>query len=223
MGGFGSGRTGGRPTTGQHFVRWAWKECIGKGLNTLRPDQTAPDQVIGPYTSRWTSGWAKHEVDRTDYALHLRADGQHFIRFEHCAGTQDVRLAWLQRALGGGRWLLLCPYTGRRCWVLYKPVGHPSFGFGAPGVYRMHYTCQHESKADQATGQLLKIRGRLGDNSGMLDIETRWLPKPPRMHWRTFDRLQARAAHYEAIRDRELALALGRIRKRAGGDWRDAF
>ncbi len=223
MGGFGSGRTGGRPTTGQHFVRWAWKDCIGKGLNSLRPDQTVPDQVAGRGTSTWTSGWAKHEVDRAEYALHLRADGQHFIRFEHCAGSQDVRLAWLPRALGGGRWLMLCPYTGRRCWVLYKPVGHPSYGFGAPGVYRMHYTCQHESKADQATGQLLKIRKRLGDSSGDLSMETRWLPKPPRMHWRTFERLQARAARYEAIRDNELALALGRIMKRTGEDWRGAF
>lgn len=215
MGGFGSGRPAGTPTTGRHFVRWAWKDCIGTKLNQLRPDAQIENQVHGPFKSTWTQGWQNREVDQTRYTLHLRADALHFIRFEHCAGVQDVRLDWLPRALGGGRWLMRCPYSGRRCWVLYKPIRHPSYGFAAPGVYKMRYSTENQDRIDRANTQLLKLRRRLGDASGDLNLNTRCLRKPHRMHWRTYERLLARAEHYEAIKEAELAVLVNRLLKLA--------
>jgi len=43
------------------------------------------------------------------------------------------------------------------------------------------------------------------------------------MHWKTYEHLLARAAHYKAIRDEELIFAPIRIMKRTGEDWCEEF
>lgn len=198
------------PTTSQHFVRWSWKECIGKSLNYLRPGERSQAQILGPFESCWRDQATREVVDRAHYTLHLGKNGHHFLRFEHCAGTQDIRLAWLPCSRGGGRWLMLCPYTGRRCWVLYKPLAHPVFGFGAPGVFRMRYSTENEDRLDRATTQLLKLRKRLGDTVGWLEFPVNCLRRPPRMHRTTFNKLRSKAAMYEAVRETELRVLTGR-------------
>lgn len=96
-----------------------------------------------------------------------------------------VLLVWTPCNFGGARPWFRCPARacGRRVAILYA-----SSIFVCRHCLRLAYPVQRERDDDRAARRADKIRQRLGWEPGILNGQG---DKPPRMHWTTFERLQA--------------------------------
>jgi len=156
--------------------------------------------------------WTRHGETVASINLSVQADRVTFT-YRHRAGGgnwQDVHCAvWLDRTsctYGGTRAWWRCPCCGRRVAILY--IGK------APACrhcYRLAYRCERESTDDRATRQANKLRDRLGWEPGILNDNG---PKPKGMHWRTFERLQAKHNALVVVAFTEMDAKLGRMRLR---------
>ena len=97
---------------------------------------------------------------------------------------QDVPKLRTRCHYGGWRTWLGCPRCGRRCAVLYLTAS----GFDCRICARVAYLSQSEDAAGRALRRLHKIEARLGEDG----------EKPPRMHWRTYERLVEQANEADA-------------------------
>jgi hypothetical protein len=94
--------------------------------------------------------------------------------------------------LGGVRPWFVCAvysdghYCGRRAAILYC-AGEL---FACRRCYGLTYDSQQQTALHRGLEQARKIRMRLGGGADLLEP---FPPKPKGMHWRTFDRLRARA------------------------------
>jgi hypothetical protein len=85
---------------------------------------------------------------------------------------------------GGHRQWFQCPSCRYRCRILYGGAL-----FRCRRCHRLKYDTQYEPSFARAATRALKIRERLGGVGGLDDL---FPPKPKGMHWRTYERLQAR-------------------------------
>src|SRR4051794_18785940 len=94
---------------------------------------------------------------------------------------------------GGRRWFALCPQTGNRVSMLHS---FGSRGFLSRTAHKAVYRCQNEGRSfDRAIRQRNKLLRLLGTG------DVHWQPKPKRMRWRTYDKLQARLHRCQAACD----------------------
>jgi hypothetical protein len=92
--------------------------------------------------------------------------------------------------LGGSRHWFECPSCGRRCRILYG---------GARFRCRLCRGAAYESQYQHGAMTVCELRWRIrerleergGLNSRLLGLDDGFPPKPPRMHWRTYRRLEA--------------------------------
>ena len=77
--------------------------------------------------------------------------------------------------------------------------------------YGLAYRSERETLDKRATRQADKLRDRLGWEPGILNGNG---PKPKGMHWRTFERLQARHDALVLVSFAEMDAKLGRIKLR---------
>ena len=120
-------------------------------------------------------GWMRLELGSEDHWLELVTEARHF---------------------GGRQWYFLCPRTGRRASVLWKPPGARSFASRQAWGRQVAYGSQFQSWPGRACSAARAIRYRLGgpdyaDSSGELP------PRPKGMHWRTYEREIARIETFE--------------------------
>jgi hypothetical protein len=92
--------------------------------------------------------------------------------------------------LGGRRWWLIGPFTGRRALKLHCPQGREQFG--SRQHYRLGYACQRETPRDRAFSRARKARRKIG---GTDNLTLPLPPKPKGMRWRTYKRLALQAEH----------------------------
>lgn len=175
MGGFGTGRRGNKSCTGdmrQVDVRRLQREGYLK-----------PGTAYG-----WQ--WSRHgeieasinrsvQVDQVTFTYRHRAGGEAW-RDVHCT----VPLERTPCTYGGTRTWWHCPCCARRVALLY--IGNMP---ACRHCYQRSYRCEREGLDDRATRQADKLRDRLGWIPSILNGNG---PKPKGMHWRTFERLQAR-------------------------------
>ena len=111
----------------------------------------------------------------TDSALRLRysANGE--------PKGYSVPVDWTRCHYGGRRPWLLCGGCGRRVAVLYLA----DTVFSCRHCARLAYASQNETDFARHIRRRDKLRARLNAPPGIEPI----LSKPPRMHWRTFERL----------------------------------
>lgn len=118
--------------------------------------------------------------------------------------TQSVAIEMVPSPFGGHRCYFICPFTARRCEVLYYAGGR----FGSREAQRLSYTVQSMDEASRARRKVAKLRSRLCGSGG--------LPRPRgRIRIDTVRRL--REAEYEAK-----TLYLDRLRTladRSGSRW----
>jgi hypothetical protein len=204
MGGFGSGRHGGRRCTDDlrpldvrkinraglltpgRWFDWQWT-CDGEVTATISLRVEA-DRVVLNYRNR-NRNHNGGEWELMNYA---------------------VRFDWTSCGFGGRRVWWLCPAVGcgRRVAVL-----HGARVFACRQCNGVAYRSQREADDDRATRRADTIRRRLGWEPGILNGNG---PKPMGMHWRTFERLQAEHdAHVNAALA-GMAAKLGLFRARFG-------
>jgi hypothetical protein len=109
---------------------------------------------------------------------------------------QTIELMATPRHFGGCQWYWLCPMTGYRCSVLYKPHGRTVF---ASQKYwrrhrRMAYRSQFLAPHNRARQGIARIEARLG---GKDDDDTLYKPKWQR--WGTFNRYCERLDVYDGV------------------------
>jgi hypothetical protein len=135
------------------------------------------------YTRRWTDG--------LEVAFAVREGGLHL---EHPGRSYVVALEREPLHYGGTRPWFRCPAAGcgRRCGVLYL-----AGVFACRKCVGAVYPSQRASTGDRLTWKVDRLMARLGGDRRMDPWRT---PKPPRMWWRTYERLVAKASATEEAR-----------------------
>ena len=189
MGGFGSGRQGGRPTV---------EDCLTLCINSLLRDGLI---VRGQWVAsvlRWSEVQTGREVASMAYEANLADPGAAWMRLRFGRGKGEarrehecmVRLTTTRPRCGGIRWWFVCPLSGRRCGKLHLPPGGDAFA--ARQAWRLDYHSQRVSPWERewrtASGRAARIRRRLG---GPADRVPAYADAPPRRKgmWRsTYER-----------------------------------
>ena len=169
----------GRLSAGQHFTNsWTFG---GEPAGTINA-HTEPGAVVLTYRTR---SWQAAEWKTI---------------------TQRVPMTWTDCHFGGRRPWFVCSvysdgqYCGRRVAVLYDAGNY----FACRHCYGLAYETQQQSARWRGFTKARKIRMRL---DGSINLLEPFPEKPPRMHWRTYERLY-RA--YEVAKDRSIRGILGR-------------
>ena len=193
MGGYGSGRSGGRPTV---------EDGLTLNLNKLIRERTfCPNQersgsivwtnpVTGERTA-WISYRATLEEEHgrvrlTYTSTHPRSGATH-------RSDYWIELTTTPQPFGGRRWWFICPKRGDLVAKLHLPPG--AFTFASRRAYRLAYRSQRVSPSDRAINRAFKLRRKLGSDGG---IGAR-IRKPKGMRWRTFAREMAKVEAAEGI------------------------
>jgi hypothetical protein len=200
MGGFGSGRSGGRPTV-ERAVRldidsmMCWGE-IQPGFHLggeMRLHQFYGDDIEVKFES--LAG------DPENSWLRLRYSIADYWSGEELKIDDKVYLAPTRPHFGGLRWWFVCPYLNRRVRKLYLPLGERHFW--SRRAYEFAYASQRETKYDRALRRARKLRLRLGGEPA----GDEYPDKPPRMRWATYNRLMDRLVAADGVADERLVPA----------------
>lgn len=177
MGGYNSGRRDGKRTTDDmHILDIRKIERAG----LLKPGCL--------FNWQWTRGGEKiasinihTETDRVILDYRTRNHGDEWQDMNY-----PVRLTWTPCNYGGQRAWWLCPAVGcgRRVAVLYGGKV-----YACRQCHKLAYPTQREQAHDRAGSRADTIRKRMGWEAGILNGNG---GKPKGMHWRTFERLEAR-------------------------------
>ena len=176
MGGFNSGKHGGKRTTTDM-----------QALDVRNVQRDGLLRLGRSFGLSWTRG------GETIASINIRVDtGGVTLDYrnrpnggEWQAMNYPVRLAWTACHYGGQRAWWLCPAVGcgRRVAVLF---GGPVFA--CRHCQRLVYKCQRETPNDRCIRRADKLRDRLGWVAGIVHGTG---DKPKGMHWQTFWRMQA--------------------------------
>lgn len=198
MGGIGSGRSSsysGKATT---------EDSLPLDIRRLeRAGVLTPGRVC---TWQWTVN------DRVRATIGIRAEaGNITLSYNYTAHgrpadaiSQSIWMESLACALGGHRRWFACPACGRRVAVLYG-AGRL---FACRRCKGLSYTSQGESGDDRAARRADRIRKQLGWIPGIMNGPG---GKPKGMHWRTYERLQARHGAFVTASLAGMARRLGLV------------
>jgi len=146
------------------------------------------------------TGTCKIQVNTQEVAAELHVedrDGRGRLCLQHPDFNQTIALTAVARHFGGRQWYWLCPMTGDRCSVLYRPHGRNVFaGQKFWRGRRMAYRSQFLAPHNRARLGIKRIEARLG---GTEDDGTLYKPKWQR--WGTFNRYCERLDVYDSVID----------------------
>jgi hypothetical protein len=208
MGGFGSGRSGGRATTDSGLTL-VLSKLLRDGL--FRPGFAGSGSLI------WTNTRTGEQIGSIGYEAHLDEDKGR-VRLRYTTTRRDgekresdywIPLETTPQPFGGRRWWFTCPQTGVRVGKLYLPNG--AFTFASRQAYRLAYACQREQSHDRASRRAFKLRGKLGAEGGIGDF----IPKPKWMRWPTYERKLEEVFAAEEVVDAYLGAALEALKRDA--------
>jgi hypothetical protein len=180
MGGWGSGRHGGRP---------AVEDGLTVDIGLMLRRGWAKDGALGSGSLSWSRNGEPfatigHRYDLTDPDnAHLTL---HYTRTPHGGlpeqVEQRIRLSWTRPNYGGRRWWMICPYSGRRVAKLHLPPGGDRFASRLR--WRLPYRSQRSAHRDRPFDRLFRLQRQLGSPEG-------WeagLRRPKGMWNRTYER-----------------------------------
>lgn len=179
MGGFGSGRQGGRPTAdASRRIDLAWLVRTGRAVpGSLRYGSLSWNIGGEP------AGSISYEADMRDLdAAELRLSYTRGSGADREQVRQTVRLTYTLPHYGGRRWWMICPYSGHRVGKLYLPSNGDRFAGRV--AWRLGYACQRSAYRDRPFDALFRLQKKLGCEQG-------WeagLYRSKGMHQRTFER-----------------------------------
>ena len=179
MGGFGSGRTGGRPTADlSKRIDIAWM---------IRTRRAMPGHFISDSLS-WNCGG--HPAGSVSYVADMEDLANAELRVSFWRGSGDarefveqrIRLTSTEPNFGGRRWWMICPYRHDRVAKLYLPAWGDRFA--GRRAWRLGYQSQRVARRDRPFEKLFRLQRKLGSEQG-------WeapLRRPKGMHLKTFER-----------------------------------
>src|SRR5687768_13892202 len=179
MGGWGSGRYGGRPTADMSKkIDLAWM---------IRTEKATPGQWISG-SLNWSCG-GEH-AGSVSYTANMEETFDSYLRLNFWRGSgnsrehveQKIRLVFTEPHYGGRRWWMVCPYKGVRVAKLYLPNGGDRFASRL--AWRLAYNSQRVAHRDRAFEKLFRLQRKLGCEQGW----DSWIRRPKGMWNRTFER-----------------------------------
>jgi hypothetical protein len=208
MGGYGSGRSGGRPTS----------EACGSFILTTTTFARAGLRagLRGTVSLTWSGDGDPFPVSIT---IDTTGTTYRYLELSHAARNRSpspqryqVPLESSPQPFGGVRWWFVCPQTARRCTKLFLPRG--GHRFWSRQAYELGYASQRESPQDRAQRQAIKTYRALG-GGGNGNWRGGAPDKPKWMRWRTYDRLAAKLNHYNDAFDANWMTSVARLLSRA--------
>jgi len=172
MGGFGSGRRGGRrKVESQHAVDiqwmkrkgWLYNGCSGSLTWSCRGEETG------------SIGYRVSPATITLIYRHREYGG------EWEPVESEIRLENTPCNYGGSRVWMRCPNCWRRCVQVYLTGKKPA----CRKCYNLAYYSEAETQLDRAMRRARKSQEKLGYKGGNLD---EWIFKPKGMHQKTYER-----------------------------------
>ncbi len=209
MGGWNSGRHGGRPTADMSLrIDIAWM---------VKTRRVVPGLIISG-SLHWSYGdnpagsisykanMVDPELSRLDLS-YTRGSGENTESVEQC-----IWLTYTQPHYGGKRWWMTCPYKGIRVGKLYKPNGGDRFA--SRQAWRLGYHSQRVAHRDRAFERLFRLQKKLGSPTG---VESP-LYRPKGMWQRTYEKHLERYWELDEECHGEMVLMMNRL-----GMFRDRF
>jgi hypothetical protein len=148
------------------------------------------------------SGWVSAD---------LTEERRGWLRLEVGALDQRIALEAAPRHFGGRQWYFVCPRTGLRASVLWRPPGARSFASRHAWGRQVAYGSQFETPYDRALSAAHDIRYKLGGKI-YVSLDEISPPKPKGMHSRTYERIVGKCEGYEAIVNQRLIELLSRLK-----------
>ena len=204
MGGWGSGRYGGRPTADMSKkVDLGWM---------IRTGKATPGQWISGSLS-WSFGG--QPAGSISYVANMEDPQDSYLRLNFWRGSGDdreqveqkVRLVFTEPNYGGRRWWMICPYKGIRVAKLYMPNGGDRFA--SRKAWRLAYNSQRVAHRDRPFEKLFRLQRKLGCPQGF----DSYIWKPKGMWQRTFDRHLERFEQLDAECAVEMMGMIGLLKK----------
>jgi hypothetical protein len=209
MGGFGSGRSGGRP-----LADTSLRVEIGWMLRTGRAEEGAI--VHGSllwHRGGQPSGSIGYKADLSDpdcaslQLSYTRGKGDEAVNVE-----QRIRLSYTRPNYGGRRWWMICPYCGQRVLKLYLPPGGDRFASAC--AWRLSWQSQRIAPADRPFEAMFRLQRKLGGHEG---FEAGLARKPMGMWRRTYERHWNRYTALDDVCSVTMAAMMLRLRLGAAG------
>lgn len=132
---------------------------ILRRLSVVRPGECMCDTVYWSIGGLNTSS-ARLRIDLSD----IERGGVMTINADMPGGTikQHVAIEMLPSPFGGHRCYFICPFTARRCEVIYYTGGR----FGSREAQRLSYAVQGMNELSRARRKAAKLRSRLCSSGG---------------------------------------------------------
>lgn len=196
MGGYGSGRYGGRPTAdASRRIDFAWM---------IRQGMAAPGhRRFG--TLSWNRGGQPAGQISYDADMRDTEDARLILSYTRGEGEgresvrQVVRLVYTLPHYGGRRWWMVCPFRGDRVGKLYLPMSGDRFA--GRKAWRLGYHIQRVAHRDRPFEALFNLQAKLGCPQGW----DNGIRRPKGMWHRTFERHLARFEELDAQCSVEMA------------------
>ncbi len=195
------------------MARWRERASLDSGLrldiNGLMRDGALKPGELTRYATSWRRISTGKIVAGAIIESDMRPERPPCVSIELAGREQGISLASCRRNYGGRQWYFLCPDTGRRVSVLWKPPGARYFASRQAFGRQVAYGSQFLTPRDRAISAAQMIRRRLGGNEYLSGLRG-FPPKPKGMRWATYERLQAQCQQYEAF---YLPMAYASIRR----------
>lgn len=202
VGGYGSGRYGGRPTADSSCkidLAWMFREKM------------AIERSIRSGTIHWSCGGSPS--GSISYTANMVDPGEERLVLNYTRGTgedtervlQSIYLTHTVPNYGGKRWWMICPFRGIRVGKLYLPPGGDRFA--SRQAWRLGYQCQRDAARDRPFERLFRIQKKLGGPIG-------WeagIRRPKGMWQSTYQRLEDRYWELDAECAAEMMVHLLRL------------
>jgi hypothetical protein len=179
MGGWGSGRYGGRLTTQASLridLAWMLREGLAREGSDLSGsiNWTCRGQPSGSIS--YAANMASPGAERLELSYsNTRSGEREDIR-------QTVHLCHTVPNYGGKRWWMICPFRSIRVGKLYLPPGGDRFA--SRQAWRLGYQSQRDAHRDRPFEKLFRLQRKLGCEQGWEGS----LFRPKGMWHRTFER-----------------------------------
>lgn len=202
MGGWGSGRHGGRPTADMSKkIDLAWMIRSGKA----KQGQWISGQL------HWSCGG--ESAGSISYTANMEDAQDSYLRLQFWRGSghdrehveQVIRLIFTEPHYGGRRWWMVCPYKHVRVAKLYLPNGGDRFA--SRQAWRLAYQSQRVAYRDRPFERLCRLQKKLGGTQGFENF----IRRPKGMWRRTFDRHLERFEELDARCAAEMAMLVLRL------------
>lgn len=207
MGGYGSGRHGGRPIA---------EHCLRIDLAWMLRTNRANEGYCHWGTLNWTCGGSPS--GSVNYSAEMDQPGRERLELRYKRGSGDdteqvrqtIQLCHTIPHYGGKRWWMICPYRSVRVGKLYLPPGGDRFA--SRNAWRLGYQSQRNRPLDNKFERLFSIQKKLGCEQGWGNSPR----KPKGMWWRTYWRHMEEFWELDAQCGAEMMAWLGRLSNRVG-------